>query len=65
MVVAMVDGEVTLKRLYRQPPDTIRLQPANSEMAPIFVAGSDASRFRESWSVSCGGTEAFSSRCAP
>lgn len=37
MVVAMVDGEVTLKRLYRQPPDTIRLQPANSEMAPIFV----------------------------
>ncbi len=40
VVVAMIDGEVTLKRLYRQPPDTIRLQPANSEMAPIFVAGS-------------------------
>lgn len=40
MVVAMVDGEVTLKRLYRQSPDTIRLQPANSEMAPIFVAAS-------------------------
>jgi len=38
MVVAMVDGEVTLKRLYRQAPDTIRLQPANSEMKPIFVA---------------------------
>jgi len=37
MVVAMVDGEVTLKRLYRQAPDTIRLQPANSEMKPIFV----------------------------
>jgi len=40
VVVAMVDGEVTLKRLYRQPPDTIRLQPANSEMAPILVAAS-------------------------
>jgi len=39
MVVAMVDGEVTLKRLFRQPPDTIRLQPANAEMAPIFVNG--------------------------
>lgn len=38
MVVAMVDGEVTLKRLYRQAPDTIRLQPANAEMQPIFVA---------------------------
>ena len=38
MVVAMVDGEVTLKRLYRQAPGTIRLQPANSEMEPIFVA---------------------------
>jgi repressor LexA len=38
MVVAMVDGEVTLKRLYRQLPGTIRLQPANPEMAPIFVA---------------------------
>ncbi len=38
MVVAMVDGEVTLKRLYRQTPETIRLQPANSEMEPILVA---------------------------
>jgi len=37
MVVALVDGEVTLKRLYRQAPDTIRLQPANSGMKPIFV----------------------------
>ena len=37
MVVALVDGEVTLKRLYRQPPDTIRLQPANAEMEPILV----------------------------
>jgi len=41
MVVAMVDGEVTLKRLYRHPPDTIRLQPANAEMSPIFVAAAE------------------------
>jgi len=38
MVVALVDGEVTLKRIFRQAPGTIRLQPANSEMAPILVA---------------------------
>jgi repressor LexA len=37
----MVDGEVTLKRLYRQAPGTIRLQPANSEMEPLFVAAAD------------------------
>jgi repressor LexA len=37
MVVALVDGEVTLKRLYREPPTTIRLQPANADMQPIFV----------------------------
>jgi len=41
MVVAMVDGEVTLKRLFRQTPGSIRLQPANSEMEPIFVAAED------------------------
>ena len=38
MVVAMVEGEVTLKRFYRMAPDTVRLQPANSEMEPILVA---------------------------
>jgi repressor LexA len=37
MVVALVDGEVTLKRLFRHAPDTIRLQPANVNMKPIFV----------------------------
>jgi repressor LexA len=37
MVVALVDGEVTLKRLFRHPPDTIRLQPANADMRPILV----------------------------
>ena len=31
------DGEATLKRFYREH-DRIRLQPANSEMAPIYVS---------------------------
>lgn len=30
------EGEVTLKRFYREP-DRIRLQPANSQMQPIFT----------------------------
>jgi repressor LexA len=38
MVVAMVDGEVTLKRLYREAAGRVRLQPANSEMAPLRLA---------------------------
>lgn len=38
IVVALVEGmETTLKRLYREPDGRIRLQPANAEMAPIFV----------------------------
>jgi repressor LexA len=37
IVVAVVDGEATLKRLYREGPDSWRLQPANASMAPIFV----------------------------
>ena len=38
IVVALVDGsETTLKRLYREPGDVIRLQPANSQMQPITV----------------------------
>lgn len=35
-VVAMVDGEATLKRFFREQ-DHIRLQPANPNMAPIIV----------------------------
>jgi len=36
IVVALVDGaEATLKRFYREPDGTIRLQPANSSMQPI------------------------------
>ncbi|MEO8098347.1 MAG: transcriptional repressor LexA [Acidobacteriota bacterium] len=40
IVVALVNGsESTLKRFYREAGDRVRLQPANSAMQPIFVAG--------------------------
>jgi repressor LexA len=42
IVVALIDGmETTLKRLYREPQNFIRLQPANASMEPIVV---DAAR---------------------
>jgi repressor LexA len=38
IVVALVDGtEATLKRFYAEPDGRVRLQPANSNMQPIFV----------------------------
>lgn len=38
MVVALVGGEsATVKKLYREPGNRIRLQPANPTMDPIFV----------------------------
>jgi repressor LexA len=38
IVVALVQGsEATLKRYYRESDGRIRLQPANSSMAPIFI----------------------------
>ncbi|MEI9972024.1 MAG: S24 family peptidase [Ignavibacteriota bacterium] len=38
IVVALVAGsDATLKRIYREPGDTIRLQPANSALEPIIV----------------------------
>jgi repressor LexA len=40
IVVAMVDGEATLKRFFREG-DRIRLQPENPAMAPIIVTPSD------------------------
>jgi len=41
IVVALVNGqETTLKRFYKEAGDRVRLQPANSTMQPIFVAGS-------------------------
>ena len=42
MVVANVNGEVTLKRLYREG-SRVRLQPANSMMSPIYAAARDVS----------------------
>jgi repressor LexA len=36
IVVAMIDGEATVKRFYREP-NRIRLQPENSTMAPIYA----------------------------
>jgi repressor LexA len=37
IVVAIMDGEATLKRFYREPDGSVRLQPANSSMEPIYV----------------------------
>jgi repressor LexA len=42
MVVANVAGEVTLKRFYRER-ERVRLQPANSAMAPIYARPEDVS----------------------
>ena len=41
VVVALVDGEATVKRFYREA-DRIRLQPSNREMAPIYITEEDA-----------------------
>ncbi|MFU8806309.1 MAG: transcriptional repressor LexA [Bradymonadaceae bacterium] len=41
IVAAMVDGEATVKRLFREG-NRLRLQPANSAMEPIYVHASDA-----------------------
>jgi len=42
IVVALVAGsETTLKRFYREPADTVRLQPANSELKPMFYPAGD------------------------
>ncbi|MFB6265239.1 MAG: transcriptional repressor LexA [Bradymonadaceae bacterium] len=40
IVAAMVDGEATVKRFYREE-DRVRLQPANEAMEPIYIDGSD------------------------
>ena len=41
IVVAIVDGEATLKRLYREAGGIYRLQPANALLEPIFVRPPD------------------------
>lgn len=37
MVAALVNGEATLKRFYREPEGQVRLQPSNARLAPIRV----------------------------
>lgn len=37
IVVALHDGETTLKRFYREPQGMARLQPANAAMSPLHV----------------------------
>lgn len=42
IVVALVGGsETTLKRLYHETGGSLRLQPANSMMKPIYVKAED------------------------
>jgi repressor LexA len=42
IIVALIEGaQTTLKRFYKEPGDRVRLQPANSSLQPIFVAGKD------------------------
>lgn len=41
IVAAMVDGEATVKRIYREG-ERVRLQPANSTMEPIYVHAHEA-----------------------
>ena len=36
-VVALIQGEATVKKFYPEPGGRIRLQPANPEMEPIVV----------------------------
>ena len=36
-VVALIDGEATVKKFHRQADGLIRLQPANPSMEPILV----------------------------
>jgi repressor LexA len=40
MVVALVDGEVTLKRFFPAPGGSVRLQPANPALDPLVVPAS-------------------------
>jgi repressor LexA len=41
-VVALVGGsETTLKRIYREPANMVRLQPANAMLKPIVVTAAE------------------------
>jgi repressor LexA len=42
MVIALLDGNAaTVKKLYRERDGRIRLQPANENVAPIYVHEND------------------------
>ena len=41
MVAALVNGEATLKRFYREVDGRIRLQPSNERMSPIYAREED------------------------
>ena len=41
MVVALVGGEVTLKRIFRHPKSMIRLQPSNPALPPLITPARD------------------------
>ena len=41
IVAAMVDGEATVKRIYREG-DRVRLQPSNASMEPIYIHSHEA-----------------------
>lgn len=40
-VVAVVDGDTTVKKFFREPGGEVRLQPANERLEPIIVSQSD------------------------
>ena len=41
VVVALVDGEATVKRFYREKNGSVRLQPSNAAYKPIMVGDGD------------------------
>jgi repressor LexA len=41
MVVALVRGEATVKRFYREKAGMVRLQPANDALTPILARAND------------------------
>jgi repressor LexA len=41
LVVALVEGEATVKRFHREKNGSVRLQPSNSAYKPILVSGGD------------------------
>ncbi len=43
IVVAMIDEEATVKRFFREPDGSVRLQPENSTLEPIIVTGGEFS----------------------